>query len=84
MIIKNSDFCKDFDKCVTFYKNYLNHYNSTPRDTRWVSDISYGRSGGSGGKKVEDHYYTKEKYIKLFCEQKGKLNKICKKLASTS
>ena len=70
MIIVNCDFCKDFDKCVTLYKDLLKHSDTKPSETRHVSEFSSGRRGESGGKKVQDRYYIKDKYSKLSREQK--------------
>ena len=54
MILANSDFCKDFDKCVTFYKDFLKESGSTPSETMRVFKVSYVGRGGSGGEKVEE------------------------------
>ena len=51
MILTNSDFCKDFDKCVTLFKELFNQSDSTQSETRWVSEASSGRRCGSGNKK---------------------------------
>ena len=59
MIIPNSDFCKDFDKCVTLYKALLNQSSITLRETRRVLEVSSSRHGGSGSEKFKDRYYTK-------------------------
>ena len=34
MILVNSDFFKDFDKCITLYKNFLKKSDSTQSETR--------------------------------------------------
>ena len=82
MIIKNSDFCKDFDNSFTLYKDFLNQSNSTASDTGRVQEVSSGRRGGSGGKDVEYRYYTKDKYRNLSRENNGKLKKIREKRGS--
>ena len=68
MIITNSGFCKEFDKCVTLYKDFLKHSDSNQSDTRRVLEVSSGRRGVSGVKKVEYCYYTKDKYSKLYSD----------------
>ena len=68
MILAKSYFCKDFDKCITLYKDFLEQSNSTPSETRRVSEVSYGVRGGIFGQKVEYHYYTKDEYSKISCE----------------
>ena len=65
MFLAISDFRKDFDKCVTLYKEFLKQSGITPSYTRFVLEFSSGRRGGSGGKKVDYFYYTKNEYIKL-------------------
>ena len=65
MIISNIDFCKDFNKCDTLYKDFLKQFNSTQSETRRVSEVSAGGRGRSGGKNIEDRYYTKDKYSKI-------------------
>ena len=84
MILTNSDFRKEFDNCVTLYKDFLKQYDSTQRETRRFPEVILGRHGGSGGKKVKDCYYIKDEYSKLFCDQKGKFKKICRKRGSNS
>ena len=84
MILENSDFCKDFDKCVTFYKDFLKQYRSTQSETRGVSEFSSGERGRSGGEKVKDCYYTKYEYSNISHNHKGKLKKICRKCGSNS
>ena len=84
MILANSDFCKDFEKCVTLYKELMKQSSSIPSETMRVLEVSSGGRGGSGSKKTEDGYYTKDEHSKLSCEQKGKLNKIREKRGSNS
>ena len=84
MILAESNFCKEFYKCVTLYKDLLKQSDSTTSVTRQVSEVSSGRRGGSGSKKVEDRYYLKDKYSKISCEHKCELKKICKKRGSNS
>ena len=84
MILENSDFQKDFDKCVTLYKGFLKQSNSNPSETRQVLDMSSVGCCGIGRKKGEDRYYTKDKYIKLSREQKGKIKKIHDKCSSNA
>ena len=54
MIITKSIFFKDFDKCVTWYKDFHGKYNSTPSKKRRVSEVSSSGRGGSGVKKAKD------------------------------
>ena len=84
IILGKSDFCKDFDKCVAFYKDFLKQSNSTRSEIRLVLEVSSVRCGGSGGEDIKDCYYTKDDYIKLSCDQKGKLKKISEKRSSIS
>ena len=34
MNIANIDFCKEFDKCITLYNDFLKHYSSTQSEIR--------------------------------------------------
>ena len=56
MILSNSGFFKDFEKCVTLYKYFLNQYDSTQSETRRVSDVISGRRGVIGGVYVKDYF----------------------------
>ena len=60
MILANSDFHKDFENCVTLYKELMKQSGNIPSETMWVLEVSSGGSGGSGSKKTEDGYYTKD------------------------
>ena len=51
MLFVNNYFCKDFDKCVNFYKDFLKHSEITLSDTRRVSELSSSERDGSGSKK---------------------------------
>ena len=53
-ILADSDFCKDFYKCVKLCKDFLKQYARTKSKTRRVSEVSSGGRGRSGGEKVED------------------------------
>ena len=70
MILFNSDFCKDFEKCATLYKDFMKKSDSNPSETRRVLEVSSSGRHWRGGGKVEELYYTKYKYSKLSREQK--------------
>ena len=84
IILVNSNFYKDFDKCVTLYMDVLKQSDITQSDTRRVLEVSSGGRGGRGGEDVGDCYDTKDDYSMISCDQKGKLKKIHENFSSNS
>ena len=62
-IVQDSKLHRDFERCVTFYKDFIKQYSGNQNnESRRVAEVGSHKKENND---VEDRYYSKEKYKKL-------------------